>query len=103
MAGVAGAEAAARERRARRLLEVARLQLTGFVDRVRPAAREAVGLQLEGLRRFPHLVVEDAELLLQVVGVLMREDVRHGEVAGGAFVAGPLARQPAPDAAGAAG
>src|SRR3954464_9336010 len=92
--GVAHVEVADGERRVRGLLEVARLEMTLGVDGVGPRPGEAVGLQLERLRARRHAVVEGAQLLLQVVGVLVSHDVRDGEVARGAAEARPLARQP---------
>src|SRR5690349_14980192 len=60
-----------------------------------PAPGHAVGLQLDRLRAVRAAEAEEPELVLDVVGVLMGDDVRDAEVARGVAVAGALTRQPA--------
>ena len=81
--GVGDVEVADGERGVDRLLDVAGLEQALAVDGVAPGAGEAVGLQLERLGGGAR-TREDAELLLQVVRVLVGEHVGHAEVAGGA-------------------
>src|SRR5215207_3612796 len=82
-----------RLRGSHRLLDVARIELAGLEDGVRPHARVAVCLQLEpdgGLIRALGVRAPDlldlrarAELLLDVVADLVRDHVRPCEVAAG--------------------
>src|SRR4051795_2236952 len=96
---VAVVEVAGRRGGAHRLLDVARLKLAGAVDRVAPQAGHAVGLQLERLDAGPGRLRVEAELLLDVVRVLVRDDVGEPEVADRVAVAGALAREVARDPA----
>ena len=64
-----------------RLLDVLRVELALGVDGRAPRARHAVGLQLERLGAVGAADREEAELVLQVVRVLVRDDVGDAEVA----------------------
>src|SRR3954471_22220101 len=97
--GVAVVEVARGGRRAHGLLDVAGLELALAVDRVAPQAGHAVGLQLERLGAEPRALRVQPELLLDVVGVLVGDDVREAEVADRVAVAGALAGEVVRDAA----
>src|SRR4051794_22719750 len=100
--GVAVVEVARGGRRAHGLLDVAGLELALAVDRVAPQAGHAVGLQLERLGAEARALGVQTELLLDVVGVLVRDDVREAEVADRVAISRALAREvvrdPAPQA-----
>src|SRR4051795_474801 len=102
--GVAVVEVAGGRRGAERLLDVALLDAPLAVDRVAPEAGHAVRLKLERLGAEARALRVEAELLLDVVGVLVRDDVREPEVADRMPVPGALAREvvrdPAPQARG---
>ena len=88
MAGVAGVEVADGEGGVERLLHVAVLESALLGGAVGPRAGVAVGLELERHRRqLPTVLLEEAELVLDLVTVLVRHDVRDREVADRAAVA----------------
>src|SRR3954451_19281211 len=97
--GVAVVEVAGGRRGAERLLDVALLNAPLAVDRVAPEAGHAVRLKLERLGAEARALRVEAELLLDVVGVLVRDDVREAEVADRVAVAGALAGEVVRDAA----
>src|SRR3954470_18892586 len=100
MLRVAVVEVAGGRRGAEGLLDVALLDAPLAVDRVAPEAGHAVRLQLERLGAEARALRVEAELLLDVVGVLVRDDVRQPEVTDRVPVPGALAgkvvRDPAP-------
>src|SRR5215210_3423085 len=96
--GVAVVEVAGGGRGAQRLLDVALLDPALAVDRVAPEAGHAVGLELERLGAEARALGVEAELLLDVVRVLVRDDVGQAEVADGVAVARALAGEVVGDA-----
>src|SRR4051794_12915167 len=88
MARVGGVEVADREGRVERLLHVAVLEAVLLRGAVRPRAGVAVGLELErhGRNVLP-VLVEEAEFLLDLMAVFVRDDVGDREVAGRPAVA----------------
>jgi len=101
---VAVVEVPGGRRGTQRLLDVALLDLALAVHRVAPQPGHAVGLELERLGAEPRALGVEPELLLNVVGVLVRDHVREAEIADGVPVAGALAgevvRDPAPQPGG---
>ena len=85
VAGIVGVEVTDGQRGVERLLHVAVLEAVLLVGAVGPGAGVAVGLELEVDGRQP--AVEEAELGLDLVAVLVRDDVGDGEVADRAAVA----------------
>src|SRR3954451_1379558 len=102
--GVAVVEVAGRGRGAQGLLDVALLDAPLAVHRVAPQAGHAVSLKLERLRAEARALRVEPELLLDVVGVLVRDDVREPEVADRVPVpralAGEVVRDPTPQVRG---
>ena len=82
MAGVAGVEVADGEGGVQRLLHVTVFEAVLLVGALGPRAGVAVGLELERHRRkLLPVLLEQAELVLDLVGVLVGDDVGDREVA----------------------
>ena len=81
MARVSGVEVADGERGVPGALHITVLEPVLLRDAPGPRARVAVGLELERHRRhLPAVALEEAELVLDLVTVLVRHDVRDREV-----------------------
>ena len=79
VAGIVGVEVTDGQGGVQRLLHVAVLEAVLLVGAVGPGAGVAVGLELEVDGR--QSAVEEAELGLDLVAVLVRDDVGDGKVA----------------------